>query len=36
MVVGAKYKHILISGFLLWLFSVVGTTLVALTQQETL
>ncbi|MDJ0833850.1 MAG: electron transport complex subunit RsxG [Gammaproteobacteria bacterium] len=31
----SKYKHILISGFLLWLFSVVGTTLVALTQQET-
>ncbi len=33
--ISSKYKHILISGFLLWLFSVVGTTLVALTQQET-
>ena len=30
MVVSAKYKQILISGVLLWLFSVVGTTLVAL------
>jgi len=31
-----KYKQILISGFLLWLFSVIGTTLVAFTQQTTL
>ena len=30
-----KVKQILISGFLLWLFSVVGTTLVAVTQQTT-
>ena len=30
-----KVKQILISGFLLWLFSVVGTTLVAITQQTT-
>ncbi len=30
-----KFKQILISGFLLWLFSVVGTTLVAVTQQTT-
>jgi len=30
-----KFKQILISGFLLWLFSVVGTTLVAVTQQVT-
>ena len=28
-------KQILISGFLLWLFSVIGTTLVSYTQQET-
>jgi electron transport complex protein RnfG len=34
--VEARYKHILISGFLLWLFSVVGTLLVALTQQGTI
>ena len=31
-----NYKQILISGFLLWLFSVIGTTLVAFTQQNTL
>lgn len=31
-----NYKQILISGFLLWLFSVIGTTLVATTQQQTL
>ncbi len=31
-----KYKQIMISGFLLWLFSVIGTTLVAFTQQNTL
>jgi electron transport complex protein RnfG len=30
-----NFKQILISGFLLWLFSVVGTTLVAFTQQQT-
>lgn len=30
-----NFKQILISGFLLWLFSVVGTTLVSYTQQET-
>jgi electron transport complex protein RnfG len=29
-------KQIMISGFLLWLFSVIGTTLVAVTQQTTL
>lgn len=34
--VEARYKHILISGFLLWLFSVIGTLLVALTQQGTI
>ncbi|MCK4710272.1 MAG: electron transport complex subunit RsxG [Gammaproteobacteria bacterium] len=31
-----NYKQIMISGFLLWLFSVIGTTLVAFTQQNTL
>ncbi|MDJ0882329.1 MAG: electron transport complex subunit RsxG [Gammaproteobacteria bacterium] len=31
-----NFKQILISGFLLWLFSVVGTTLVAITQQQTI
>ena len=31
-----NYKQIMISGFLLWLFSVIGTTLVAFTQQSTL
>ncbi len=31
-----KYKQILISGFLLWLFSIIGTTLVAVTHQNTL
>lgn len=31
-----NYKQIMISGFLLWLFSVIGTTLVAFTQQQTL
>ena len=31
-----KYKQIMISGFLLWLFSVIGTTLVAFTHQSTL
>ena len=31
-----NYKQILISGFLLWLFAVIGTTLVAVTQQQTL
>lgn len=30
-----NYKQILISGFLLWMFSVIGTTLVAVTQQQT-
>lgn len=30
-----NYKQIIISGFLLWLFSVIGTTLVSLTQLET-
>lgn len=30
-----NFKQILISGFLLWLFSVVGTALVSFTQQET-
>ncbi len=30
-----KFKQILISGFLLWLFSVIGTALVAFTQQQT-
>ncbi len=30
-----NFKQILISGFLLWLFSVIGTSLVAFTQQET-
>jgi len=30
-----NFKQIMISGFLLWLFSVVGTTLVAFTQQQT-
>jgi len=30
-----KFKQVLISGFLLWLFSVVGTTLVAITWQST-
>ena len=31
-----KYKQILISGFLLWLFSVIGTAMVSFTQQGTL
>ena len=31
-----NYKQIMISGFLLWFFSVIGTTLVAFTQQNTL
>lgn len=31
-----NFKQILISGFLLWLFSVIGTTLVAVTHQGTL
>ena len=31
-----NFKQILISGVLLWLFSVVGTTLVAITQQQTI
>lgn len=31
-----NYKQIMISGFLLWLFSVIGTTLVAFTHQSTL
>ncbi len=31
-----NYKQILISGFLLWFFSVIGTSLVTFTQQETL
>ncbi len=31
-----NYKQILISGFLLWFFSVIGTSLVSFTQQETL
>lgn len=30
-----NYKQILISGFLLWLYSVIGTTLVSFTAQET-
>ena len=30
-----NYKQILISGFLLWLYSVIGTTLVSFTEQET-
>jgi len=30
-----KFKQILISGFLLWFFSVIGTTLVSYTQHET-
>jgi electron transport complex protein RnfG len=30
-----KFKQVLISGFLLWLFSVIGTSLVAFIQQET-
>ncbi len=30
-----KYEQILISGFLLWLYSVIGTTMVSVTQQET-
>lgn len=30
-----NYKQIMISGFLLWLFSVIGTSLVAITQQST-
>lgn len=30
-----NFKQILISGFLLWLFSVIGTTLVSFIQQET-
>ena len=34
--ISTQFKHILISGFLLWLFAVVGTTLVAFTQQETI
>lgn len=31
-----NYKQIMISGFLLWLFSVIGTSLVAFTHQSTL
>ncbi len=31
-----NFKQIMISGFLLWLFSVIGTTLVTVTQQNTL
>lgn len=34
-VLNTSSKHILISGFLLWLFSVVGITLVSITQQQT-
>ncbi len=30
-----KYKQILISGFLLWFYSVIGTTMVSVTHQET-
>jgi len=30
-----NFKQVLISGFLLWLFAVIGTSLVALIQQET-
>ena len=30
-----NFKQILISGFLLWMFSVIGTTLVAMTEQQT-
>lgn len=36
MVVNTRFKQIMISGFLLWFFSVIGTTLVSFTQQETL
>lgn len=34
--INTQFKHIMISGFLLWLFSVIGTTLVSFTQQQTL
>ncbi len=35
MAARVNYKQILISGFLLWLYSVIGTTLVSVTEQET-